>query len=77
MTTDPEQERLQRESRPQLLTSGEVARVVRLSERRIRYWFDRGVIPSQWIGGQRYVRDTDLITWATLTGLDLDWPAVI
>ena len=62
---------------PQLLTSGEVARVIRLSERRVRYWLDCGVIPWQWIGGQRYVRDVDLIQWATPRGLSLDWPAVI
>lgn len=62
---------------PQLLTSGEVARVIRLSERRVRYWLDRHVIPCHWIGGQRYVKDADLIAWASLRGLNLDWVAVI
>ncbi|KEF35754.1 hypothetical protein RDMS_00220 [Deinococcus sp. RL] len=72
-----EDERLELASRPQLLTSGEVARVIRLSERRVRYWLDRDLIPWQRIGGQRYVRDVDLIQWANVRGLSLDWPAVI
>lgn len=62
---------------PQLLKSGEVARVIGERERRVRYLMTIDELPHLWQGGQRRVRAVDLIEWAERHKLTLDWLSVI
>lgn len=62
---------------PQLLKTGEVAHLIGVRERRVRYMMTIEELPHFWIGGQRRVRAVDLIEWAEHHGLTLDWTGVI
>ncbi len=64
---------------PSLLTSGQVAAVLNVPDRRVRTWLDNGTLPfwqdnmSAW----RWIRSADLLQFAAERGLTLDWEAAL
>lgn len=62
---------------PQGLTTGQVARIVRMEERTVRTWAENGTMPFLWIGGRRYMTAWELARWLAVRGWRGDWEAVI
>jgi len=76
---DPASEFFTLEHIPALLSLGQVARALNLSERTVRNWFDKQKLesvqltPNSW----RYVRPHDLATFAARYGLSLKWETLL
>lgn len=64
---------------PQLLSLGDVAKVINLPERRVRHWADKGALAfyQDGLNSWRWVRTTDLIDFASERGLTLEWEEVL
>lgn len=59
------------------LTVGQVARVLRMNERTVRSWAERGTLDFQLIGGKRYLLTVHLVAWARSRGWVLFWEEVL
>ncbi|MEF2278782.1 helix-turn-helix domain-containing protein [Deinococcus sp. YIM 134068] len=62
---------------PQGLTTGQVAQVIRMSERTVRTWAEQGTLPFDRIGGRRYMLAGKLARWLDERGWEGDWEAVL
>lgn len=64
---------------PQLLSLGDVAKVLNLPERRVRYWAAKGSLSffQDSLNSWRWVRTVDLIDFASERGLTLEWGQVL
>lgn len=64
---------------PQILSLGDVAKVLNLPDRRVRHWAEKGALAffQDGLNGWRWVRTTDLIDFASERGLALEWEGVL
>ncbi|MGX9688681.1 helix-turn-helix domain-containing protein [Deinococcus wulumuqiensis] len=75
--TDDGIEAARRYLRVRGLTVGQVARVLRMNERTVRSWAERGTLDFQLIGGKRYLLTVHLVEWARSRGWVLFWEEVL